>query len=60
MQPKVSNSSHHLYLMFHYLQIKTVEEFEEVRNSLEVQKLSSQNKFVYHHVHVFLCSGKKS
>ncbi len=59
MQPKVSNdlTCLLLYLMFHYLQIRTVEELEEVRDSLEVQKLSSQNKLVYHHVHVFLCSG---
>lgn len=62
MQPKVSNSSIQRVtwsLMLNYLQIKAVEEFEKVRDSLEVQKLSSQKKSAHHHVHVFFCKGKK-
>lgn len=45
--------------MFCYLQFKAVEEFEEIRNSLEVQKLCSQKKPAHHHVHVLLCSGEE-
>lgn len=42
-----------------YLQLKAIEQLEELRDSSEVQTLMGQQKLVYHHIHVVLWDIRK-